>query len=49
MLREIKVELGDFGRASALSVEAGNHPDFRYAAMALYVEARSDAAVGICV
>jgi hypothetical protein len=49
MLREIKVELGDFGHASALSVEAGNHPDFRYAAMVLYVEALFDDVFGICV
>jgi hypothetical protein len=35
MLRDIKVELGDFGRASALSIEARGHKDFRYAAMIL--------------
>jgi hypothetical protein len=37
MLRAMKVEVGDFGRASALNFEAANHVDFRYAAMALYV------------
>lgn len=35
MLRSIKVELGDFGRAEPLNHEALNHVDFRYAAMVL--------------
>jgi hypothetical protein len=35
MLRAIKVELGDFGRAEPLDVEAPDHVDFRYAAMVL--------------
>ena len=35
MLRAIKVELGDFGKARALPVDADTHVDFRYAAMAM--------------
>ncbi len=35
MLHAIRVELGDFGRAEPLDVEALNHVDFRYAAMVL--------------
>jgi hypothetical protein len=35
MLRAMKVELGDFGRASSLDVQARNHKDFEYAAMSL--------------
>jgi hypothetical protein len=37
MLRAIRMELGDFGLASPLNVDALNHQDFRYAAMVLYV------------
>jgi hypothetical protein len=35
MLRAMKVELGDFGRASSLPSEAENHLDFRFLAMVL--------------
>jgi hypothetical protein len=35
MLRAMKVELGDFGRASSLDVQADDHEDFQYAAMSL--------------
>ncbi len=35
MLRAMKVEVGDFGRANSLNYAACNHADFRYAAMAL--------------
>jgi hypothetical protein len=37
MLRAIRMELGDFGRASPLNLDALDHQDFRYAAMVLYV------------
>lgn len=37
MLRAIRMELGDFGLASPLDLEALGHQDFRYTAMVLYV------------